>query len=249
MNLSRKTLIAAAPLALALLIVLSIAGGPALAAPANQQGGYLPVNSITVSGSGQATGTPDVAYVNLGVDTLNASVSEAVAQANATMEALIAAIEATGVAAEDIQTISFNVYPEDRFDPQTGSSTGERVYRVNNTLNVTVRDIAKVSDVIQAGLNAGATSVNGLSFGIDDTTSLEQEARVKAIENARQRAQNLADALGVTLGAPIIVNEALGGVGVPMYDMAVGLGGAGPQITPGQLNVNVSVAVTFAIGE
>lgn len=236
-------------MALTMLVVLAVAVSPALAAPANQQGGYLPTNSITVSGSGQATGVPDVAYVNLGVDTLNASISEAVSQANATMEALIAAIQATGVAAEDIQTISFNVYPEDRFDPQTGSSTGERVYRVNNTLNVTVRDIAKVSDVIQAGLTAGATSVNGLSFGIDDTSVLEQEARVKAIENARQRAQNLADALGVTLGAPIIVNEALGNPGLPMYDMAVGLGGAGPQITPGQLNVNVSIAVTFAIGQ
>lgn len=246
-----KTLSVTAMVALVLALVLAAVSGTALAAPASQQGGYLPTNSITVSGSGQATGTPDVAYVNLGVDTVNASISEAVAQANATMQALIAALQEVGVAAEDIQTISYNVYPEDRFDPQTGSSTGERVYRVNNMLTVTVRDIAKVSDVMQAGLNAGATSINGLSFGIDDTSALEQDARVKAIEDARQRAQNLADALGVTLGAPIIVNEALGGGGYPMYDMAqaVGMGGAGPQITPGQLNVNVSVTVTFAIGE
>lgn len=233
---------------LVILVLLSLAGGPAFA-QGQQTGVILPTNSITVSGAGQASGAPDVAYINLGVDTVNSNISEAVSQANATMQALIEAIQETGVALEDIQTVSFNVYPEDRFDPQTGASTGERNYRVNNMLNVTVRDISQVSDVIQAGLNAGATSVNSLSFGIADTTELEQEARVKAVENTRNRAQNLAEALGVTLGEPIIVNESFGGVPGPVFDAAMaGLGGAGPQITPGQLNVNVNVTVTYSIG-
>jgi uncharacterized protein YggE len=233
---------------LAVLVVLSVAGGPVFVTQA-QQGGLLPTNSITASGAGQASGTPDVAFVSLGVDTVDSNVSEAVSQANATMQRIIAAIQETGVAPEDIQTVSFNVYPEDHFDPQTGESTGERTYRVNNMLSVTVRDIDNVSDVIQAGLNAGATSVNSLSFGIADTTELEQEARTKAVENARNRAQSLADAVGVTLGEPIIISETFGGVPGPvMFDAAaVGMGGAGPQITPGQLTVSVQVNITFAI--
>lgn len=246
-KLNAKVFSTAGLVILAVLVLLSMAAVPALA----QQAGYPPTNSITVSGAGQAGGTPDVAYINLGVDTVSANVSEAVAQANTTMEQLIEAIQATGVAPEDIQTISFNVYPEDVFDPQSGSTTGERNYRVNNMLNVIVRDISSVSSVIQAGLNAGATSVNSLSFGIADTTELEQEARVEAVENARSRAQNLAEALGVTLGGPIIISETFSSFPGPvMYDTAsVGFGGAGPQITPGQLNVNVNITVTFAIGE
>lgn len=246
-KLNAKIFSTAGVVILAVLALLLVAGGPVYVAQA-QQGGYPPTNSITVSGAGQASGTPDVAYISLGVDTVNANVSEAVSQANTTMQQIIKAIQDAGVAAEDIQTVSFNVYPEDKFD-QNGASTGQRNYRVNNMLSVTVRDINKVSDIIQAGLNAGATSVNGLSFGIADTTSLEQEARTKAVENARSRAQNLADALGVTLGAPIIISETFGGgPGPVMYDAAaVGMGGAGPQITPGQLNVSVQVNITFAI--
>ncbi len=243
--LNRKTLTTGAGVLLALLALLSLAGGPAFAAPAQQLG---PVNSITVSGTGKASGTPDVAYINLGVDNVAANVAQAVAEANRDMAAIIAAVRAAGVAAEDIQTQSFNVWPEDRYDPQTGAPTGERAYRVQNALSVTVRDIEKVSSVIDAALQAGADSVNGLSFGIADTTELEAQARLKAVEDARQRGAELAKAFGVTLGAPIIISESFGGGAPPMVYAQAGLGGGGPQITPGQLSVSVQLTVTFAIG-
>lgn len=244
--LNRKSLAAAAGILLALMALLSLAGGPAFAAPAQQLG---PTNSITVSGSGEASGTPDVAYINLGVDTVAANVAQAVAEANQDMAAIIAALQAAGVAAEDIQTQSFNVWPEDRYDPQSGAPTGERAYRVQNALSVMVRDIEKVSPVIDAALQAGADSVNGLSFGIADTTELEAQARLKAVEDARQRGAELAKAFGVTLGAPIIISESFGGgILPPMVYAQAGLGGGGPQITPGQLSVSVQLTVTFAIG-
>lgn len=247
--LNWKVFTAAGSILLAALVLLSAAGGPAQAGPALQTG-ILPVNSITVSGSGQAAGTPDVAYINLGVDTVGGGVSQAVNQANQTMAAIIEALAGRGIAAEDVQTLSFNVYPEDRYDAFQGGSTGERVYRVSNTLYVTVRDINRVSEVIQAALDAGANSINGLNFGIADARALQQEARVKAVADARERAARLAEALGVTLGEPIIISEGTGGGLFPaMYDtMAMGLGGGGPQITPGQLNINVSISVTFALG-
>jgi hypothetical protein len=244
--LNWRAMSAAGAVLLAVMALLTVAGGPAFAVQA--QGGYLPTNSITVSGSGLASGSPDVAYINLGVDSVNASVSQAVAQANQTMAAIMQALTALGVAAEDVQTVSFNVYPEDRYDPQTNMPTGERVYRVNNMLNVTVRDINRVSEVIQAGLDAGATSINSLNFGIANTTDLEQEARLKAVEDARARAERLAAAMGVTLGQPIIISEGMAGGAVPQMFAAMGFGGGGVQIAPGQLNVSVQVNVTFAIG-
>ncbi|HEX2908969.1 MAG TPA: SIMPL domain-containing protein [Phototrophicaceae bacterium] len=248
--INRKSWNRAGMISLTTLALLAVAVVPALAQVPTQSGGYFPPNSITVSGSGQAGGAPDVAYVNLGVDTTSANVSDAVNAANDTMAAIIAALQEVGVAAADIQTVSFNVYPQDVFNPQTGGPTGERNYNVSNQLSVTVRDINQVSDVIQAGLNAGATSVNSLSFGVADPTDLEQEARVNAIADARQRAERLAEALGVTLGSPIIVVENLGGGTVqPMYDRVASGGVGGPQIAPGQLNVNVQVTVTFSIGE
>jgi uncharacterized protein YggE len=245
----RKHSLKVLSLLVAVVAVLSI-----VALPVGAQDGVRvgnPVNSISVSGSGEASGTPDVAYINLGTDTVAADVGEAVEQANADMAAIIAAITDTGVAPEDIQTLNFNVWPEDRYGPD-GQPTGERVYHVNNSLNVTVRDIDQVSTVIDAGLSAGADSVNGLTFGIDDTSDLEQEARLAAVEDARQRAEQLAAAFGKTVGEPIVISEVSGAFNQPPIPYAVdarALGGGGPQITPGQLQVTVQINVTFALGD
>lgn len=242
-----KIISTASVVALVVLTLFSAVGNRTVNAQNNI--GIGPTNSISVSGSGQASGTPDVAYINLGVDTIDPDVGQAVENANTEMAAIIVALTDAGVDPKDIQTTNFNVYPEDRYD-QNGQPTGERVYHVQNSLTVTVRDIANVGAVIEAGLGAGADSINGLNFGIDDTAALEQEARVNAIADARQRAQQLAEAFGVTLGDPIIISEVTNDFYPPPLPLAAraDMGGAGPQITPGQLQVSVQVNVTFAIG-
>ena len=220
-------------------------GGPAAYAAADGQ----PPPAISVSGQGEATGRPDVAFVELGIDVTNADVGAAIAQANETMQNVQAAIGQQGIAEEDVQTVAFNVWPEDRYNDQ-GELIG-RIFHVQNILRIKVRDIAKTSDVIGAGLDAGANSVNSLIFGIEDTSALEAEARQKAIANARDRAQQLADGLGVRLGAPISVSESFGGG--PVYierafaAEAYGMGGGAPPISAGQLTVTVYVNVSFAI--
>lgn len=244
-----KVLGTVATIAIMGLSLMGIAGGRAGA-----QDTSAPVNSISVTGSGESYGAPDVAYVSLGTDTKDSNVGTAVDQANTNLAAIVEAIKAAGVAPEDIQTANFNVYPEDIYNPQTGTSTGERVYHVSQTINITVRDIAQAGAVIDAGLTAGANTVNGLSFGIADTTALEQEARLKAVEDAKQRANELAAAFGVTVGDPIIISEVNIGGGYPITfarnDMAAGIGGAAPtQIQAGQLSVSVTVSVTFAISK
>ncbi len=247
-RLNWKYLTGVAAVLIAGVAFLSVTGGTVAA----QTTTIGPTNSISVSGFGEVTGTPDVAYVQLGVDVANADISAAVDQANTDVAAVIAALTDAGIAPEDIQTTNFNVYPEDRYDPQTGQSTGERTYRVQNTVQITVRDISKIGEVVQAGLNAGADTVYGLNFGIEDTTALEAEARLKAVEDARARATALAEAFGVTVGEPIVITEVVGGGFIPVaFDRAQSaVGGAGgPSIQPGQLSVSVQITVSFALGE
>lgn len=240
-----KFVSAGAVAAFGLMLVFSMGNSPVRAQ------GEPSVNSISVSGSGEVFGTPDIAYVNLGVDNTDQFVGQAINNANSTMTALVNALKEVGIDEKDIQTTGFNVFPEDRFDPQTGQATGERIYHVNMSVNVVVRDIASVGRVIQAGLSGGANTINGLSFGIADPTALEDQAREKAVADARARAEKLAEAFGVTVGAPIQISETFGSGVIPLASegRATFAAQANTQINPGQLSVSVQVNVTFAMGE
>lgn len=213
--------------------------------PAAAQDG-APARTITVSGYGQESGTPDVAYLYLGVDSTNENPTEAFNQVNTMIEAVNAAVMALGIAGDDIQTSSINLWVQDSFDPATGSPTGGRTYRAQNMVTVTVRDVNAVGDVITAAIAAGANSINGLSFGIAEPTALAQAARLNAIADARARAEQIAAALGVTLGEPISADESISGgaVSQPMYAMGMGGGGA---VSEGQLAVSVQLTITYAI--
>ena len=149
---------------LALVTVLVLATGCMGASLNASSDGSGPVNQISVAGSGEAYGKPDVAYVDLGIDVTNAKVSLALNQANQVISKVQTEVKKAGVADEDIQTSTFSVYPEDQTDPQTGQPTGDRVYHVQNILHITVRDVSKVGDVIDAGTGAGANTVQNISF-------------------------------------------------------------------------------------
>lgn len=208
--------------------------------------------SISVSGFGEATGVPDMATIQLGVEVKSDTISEAIDLSNQTVERVRQAVLGRGIPATDLQSTNFNVWPEDRYDPQTGQPTGERIYHVDSTLQVKVRDIGQVSQIIQTGLDAGATNIWGLTYGIDDSAALEAEARTKALEDAADRAQQLANALGLSLGDPIVVSELVGGFS-PIFGveaaMRVGLGGGGggPPLSPGELTVQIQVDVMYAV--
>jgi uncharacterized protein YggE len=243
-NVEAKQLLALIGIAV---LATGCAGGLPVApsSPSDEQA----ANTISVSGIGQVNSAPDLAYIQLGVEVTGPNVGPAVAQSNQTMQAVMEAIAGMGVAQEDIQTSGFNVWSEQLYDQETGQPTGRFNYHVQNMLNVTVRDVTKVGDVIQAGLDAGANQVINLSFSIEDTTELEKQARQKAVEDARVRAADLAEKLGVTLGEPIAVSEGSGFEVLPArYAAAEGLGGGGgPPISGGQMTVSVQVNMTFNI--
>ena len=229
-----------------LAVLIAVSG--CTASPSAQGTGFFLRDSISVSGFGEAAGKPDIALIQLGVNVTSDQVGKAVEDSNQAMEKITEALLGAGIVEEDLQTTNFNVWPEDRYDPITGESTGERVFHVDSTLQVKVREIDQAPNIIEIALEQGANNIYGLTYDIDDTTTLEAEARSKALADARVRADQLAAEIGVTLGDPILVSEGTsGGTIYPVaYERAVGMGG-GPPISTGQLTVSLQVNVTYAI--
>jgi len=223
--------------------LLSLAGGAGRVTAQSPDNALL--NTITVTGSGEASGTPDVAYLSLGVEAIDADLSAAVTQADETMTAVVDAVQAAGIAPEDIQTVNYSVW-SDSSGPN-GQSTGQLTYHLSNIVSITVRDTEAVQAVLNAALDAGANSIQNLSFGIQDSASLEQDARLQALDDAHQRASQIAEALGATLGDALIVVEGGSSFPGPRFDAAaIGIGGGG-GIQQGQLSVSMQLQVTYAL--
>lgn len=228
-------------------IIVALVGVLALAFTGAISAQDAPANSITVDGFGQAFGAPDVAYLQLGVQVTDTDVTAAFNEANELMTAVIGALTEQGIAPNDIQTTGLYMYPETAYDPQTGMPTDSITYRVGNSVDVTIRDVSKIGEVVSAGVNAGANNINSLNFGIADAAALESEARAAAVADAKDRAAQLADILGMTLGDPIMVVESFASATPMFYDRAQAMGGVGNvPIQQGQLNVNIQVTVTFS---
>jgi uncharacterized protein YggE len=154
--------------------------------------------TLTVTGSGMVTLTPDVAYIYIGVHTENVSVAEAVAENNTKAQAVATAIKGFGVEAKDIQTTNFSIWPQDQYDDK-GNKSGT-IYNVDNTVYITVRDLTKIGDLLDASIRAGANTINSIQFDVADKTEALSQARKAAVENAQKQAQELVDATGVKLG-------------------------------------------------
>jgi len=208
------------------------------------------LQGITVSGEGKATGQPDIALLSLGISTLRPTVAEARDEAASTMEKVIDAVKGNGVAEKDIQTTQYSIYPE--YDYSIVASQKLLGYRITNTVIIKVRDIDKTSDVLDSATAAGGdlTQVQDITFTIDEPDALRDEAREDAVKDAKARAQRLADTAGVKLGDPISITEGSVSSPVPMRDAL--LGGAAEAdtatpIQPGELDINLTVQVVFAI--
>ena len=204
---------------------------------------------VTVVGQGTAYGQPDQATVVVGVETFAPTVQEATTQNQATLDNVMTALESAGIAAEDIQTTNYSLYAEQIYGDK--GPEGIAGYRVSNQVNVKIRDIALVGDVLAAVTEAGANAIYGVNFSVADPAALEAEARALAMEDARKRAESLAELGGVSLGDVTIISEV---VGTPVYPMGAGGGGfameqaaSAPGISPGQLSYQVQVQVTYGI--
>jgi uncharacterized protein YggE len=224
---------------------------PAEPAPPTVASPTLP-RTITVVGDGTVNIQPDVARANIGVEVLNASVDEAAAENSRITEQVLAALAEMGIAAEDIQTSGFSVFSE-RYSPD-GSPTTEVQYRVTNTVNVLIRDLATVGDVLDASIKAGANSIYGVEFLLDDPTAARSSARGMAVENAAATAAELAELSGVQVGRIVSISEVIGSNGGfysnQFAQFSTGMGGNGSlntPIEPGQLRLTMQLQVTYEL--
>lgn len=202
---------------------------------------------VYVMGSATVKAVPDIAQVQFGVQTFDESVDEAVAANNSKSAAIQEALTRMGIAASDMQTSGFSIYPQMDYEKdKAGAIVG---YWVNNTLSAKVRELTRVGEVLQAGIDAGANNVSGVFFSLEDPDALQQEARVKAVEDALRRAKTLVEAAGAELGRVLSIRETSPWFAPPVmraeFDKAAGV--AAVPVQPGELEVTVQVEVTFAI--
>lgn len=203
---------------------------------------------ITVSGEGSVFGEPDVALATLGVQADAASVGDARSQAAASMDAMLKALKDGGVAEKDIQTTQFSVEPRYDFSNNKQQLIG---FTVTNTATVKIHEIDKTGELVDAAITAGGdlARVQGLQFTIDDPSALQDEARQKAMADAKRRADTLAQAAGIELGDPRSIAE--GGGPAPIMlgaaESAAFLDQARTPIETGQLEVKIQVSVVYGL--
>ncbi len=235
----------------ALLVVALAAGafaGGALTRPsaAQAQGVGVPgMRQITVVGSGEARVAPDMASVQIGVETSAATTQEALAQNTAQAQAIIDRVQELGVAEQDVQTSGFNIYPTYGEDGRT--VTG---YTVSNMVSVTIRDLAQAGAMLDQVVQAGANRVYGVSFGVSDMQAAQAQAREAAVADARARAEQLAQAGGASVGQVLVISENIGAaMPVPMPAMMADRaeGGAAVPVQAGEQTIGAQVQITFEL--
>jgi uncharacterized protein YggE len=205
--------------------------------------------TVSVNGEGRVSMTPDIVMMSLGVDVRNEDLGAAQSEADAKMDAIITALQANGVAEADIQTGNYSIYVERDYNQQTQPIIG---YVVSHTVNAKVRDISSAGDVLQAAVDAGANNVGGVWFGLEDPGAAVQQAREQAVADAQSRAEELARLTDSTLGPVQSISEGYTPASPPVPYYATGAAAedaraAAPSINPGQTEVVVTVAVTYAI--
>ena len=206
---------------------------------------------IWVSGTGKVTVVPDVATLRLGIEAQEASVAEAQSKATEAMNRVMDALDDYRVAEKDIQTQYFNIQKVTRWD----NVKQEEViigYRVSNVVSAKIRDIDKAGEIIDAVAEAGGdlTRIDSIAFSVDDPSAYHEEARGKAIAEAKDKAKQLADLAGVTLGKPTYIAESIQ-VPPPIYPRVMyeeaPVPAAAPPISPGEMEISLTIQVIYSI--
>ena len=209
-----------------------------------QQPQHAPEARIVVTGQGSVSVTPNYAQIRCGVATRTKTVREGVDANSKLMVAIIGTLKEAGVAEKDIQTARFSIDPV--YSPQQPGTEPKLLgYSVSNQVNVTIREIGKVGDVLDRVVAAGATEVGNVSFLVSDASKALDQAREAAIADARRKAEVYAKASGVRLG-PIewIAEDTGNGPPAPMMTRAAA---APVPIASGEDTLRVRVSVGFDI--
>jgi uncharacterized protein len=207
----------------------------------------VPQRTITVSGTGKVTLTPDIAYVSIGVQTQDASATTAMEANNTKAQAIIAAIKAAGVEDKDIQTTNFSIYPQQQYD-KDGNMTGI-LYVVNNTVYLTARDLTKLGGLLDATVQSGANTINSISFDVADKTAALSQARLAAVTDAAKQANELTSAAGVSLDdvQTISYYDTSAPITVQYARAAMDVAGGSVPIQSGSMDITTTVTIVYEL--
>ena len=224
----------------------------AQAQPAGGQTGIL------VSGEGRVSVEPDLAIVNIGVEAQAETVAEARADAAGAMTGVVAAVKNRGLSDADIQTTSFNIWPQYQYEEieRDGRRVNRQVlvgYTVSNSAAIKVRDLSALGPIIDEVAEAGGdfTRINGVSFTVEDTKPFMNDLREAAFEEAEAKAGQLADLAGVELGQAMFISEGVATPDVVRSNLAfraVAMESMATPISAGETELSLTISALFGIG-
>ncbi|MFA5188059.1 MAG: SIMPL domain-containing protein [Patescibacteria group bacterium] len=206
--------------------------------------------TISIMGEGKVTAIPDIALVSLGLSTQKAKVADAQTENSRTINSLIDKLKALGIANEDIQTTDYSIYPNYDYSNGKQTLTG---YTVSQNVQVKIRQTDKVDDVLKTAGDLNLNQIGGLTFTIDNPEKYRQDARILALENAKLKADALAQVMGVKLGKVISFSESGSGVPTPYPIYAksdsVGIGGgaAAPTVSAGSQDIIIDATISYEL--
>jgi uncharacterized protein YggE len=218
----------------------------AFALPASAQN--PPPPAISVSGEANVSVAPDLAQVEGGVTSEAKSAREASEANNAAMGKVLLALKNAGIDEKDYQTSRLSLQPQ--YAPAQPNRNVPQIvgYRASNRVTIKVRDVTKIANVIDTLVTAGANEIGGINFVVTQASKALDEARAKAVADARRKAEIYAKAAGVTLGEPLgIIEEGAAPPPVFRTKMAAPMAAAPTPVAPGEEQLSITVNVTWAI--
>ena len=201
---------------------------------------------ILVSGEGRVAVAPDLAVITLGVSKEAREAGEAMALVSQDMSAVVQELRNAGIADEDLQTQQISLQPVWSSNTNYDGANKRRItgFSASNIVNLRVRDLDQLAEVLDRVLRAGANQFQGLRFDVTDHASLQDQMRASAVTDARHKAELLAEAAGVTLGPVRRITDQDHGGGHPKMAMEMARSTSMP-IEAGELSFSHSVQVVF----
>jgi len=241
------------PLAFARKFALAAMLGAAMLTTGAAQAQETPVavGSITMDGRGTVSVAPDMAVISTNVVSTAKTAADALSENSAAISKVIDAIKGAGIEARDIQTRGFGIYP--RYERITGNSDRQPNiigYEVRNGVEVNVRDLAKLGGLLTLVVDSGANSVDGIRFEVSDPNEKLDEARKRAVEAARHKAEVFAAAAGVELGNIITISETGTQMPRPLMMRAESMMAASAEAVPieaGEETIAANVTIRWAL--
>lgn len=235
--------------ALGALIVAGSAGASlAQSAPATAADTIFQSTTLSLTAYGEVRQVPDMATISLGVQTEAPTAAEAMRLNAVRMNQVIATLKRGGIADRDIQTSGVNLNPQYVYQENLPPKlTG---YQASNNVTITVRDLSKAGSALDTAVNAGATSVGGIGFGLQNSDAAEDAARLDAVRALQAKANLYAQAMGYRVARLVTLSEG-GGYSppspVPMFAMARADKAESTPVEAGELKVRIDINATFEL--